>query len=262
MGKYDFLNPFKGSFNGTKSVRYATKAKRLLLVPLGDIHLGSPQCDINKLIATVEFIERTECVVILMGDLIEFATAGSVGAGWAEQVTNPQVQVDAIVQLLRPITPKVLVSLEGNHEFRSKKTAGLDSAKIIADQLGVPYGGYSTFVYLQVGNESYTIHAQHGNSGARYLRTKLAAAMKTAEHTQADVFLYGHTHELAVATQPYRVYDRRMKGIRERKQYFVLTGGFLNYYGGYAEMANLSPTRTGVANITLSGDRWDVHVSA
>lgn len=259
---FDFLKDFRGKVNQVKSVRYTSQSDKLLLVPFGDIHLGSPQCDIDKLIGTVEFIQRADCVVVLMGDMIEFATAGSVGAGWSEQVTNPQKQLDAIVQLLQPIKHKVLVALEGNHEARARKSAGLDVAKIMADQLGVPYGGYSSFVYLQVGKESYTIHAQHGNSGARYLRTKLASAMKTAEHTYADVYLYGHTHELAVATQPYRVYDRRMKGVRERKQYFVLTGGFLNYYGGYAEQANLSPTRTGVANIVFSGNRWDVHVKA
>lgn len=259
---FDFLDVFRGRVEQVKSVRHISKSDKLLLVPFGDIHLGSPQCDINKLTATVQFIQRTDCAVLLMGDLIEFATAHSVGAGWSEQMTNPQKQLDAMVQLLRPIKDKILVCLEGNHEARARKTAGLDVAKIIADQLGVPYGGYSCFVYLQVGKENYTIHAQHGNSGARYLRTKLASAMKTAEHTYADVYLYGHTHELAVATQPYRVYDKRMKGIRERKQYFVLTGGFLNYYGGYAEQANLSPTRTGVANITFNGDKWDVHVSA
>lgn len=189
---FDFLNVFRGRIQQVKSVRYQTNADKLLLVPLGDIHLGSPQCDIDKLVATVQFIERTDCVVIGMGDLIEIATSGSVGAGWSEQVANPQFQVDAIVQLLRPIKDKILVSLSGNHELRAQKSAGLDIGKIIADQLGVPYGGYSCFVYLQVGKENYVVHAQHGNSGARYLRTKLAAAMKTAEHTFADVFCYGH----------------------------------------------------------------------
>lgn len=258
---FDFLKSFSGKQTQVKSVRYAVDDSSLLLVPFGDIHLGANTCEIDKLIATVKFIRDTNCRVVLMGDLLEMATSGSVGSGWAEQRENPQAQIDAMVRLLEPISHKCLVALTGNHEMRAMKATGVDVSKVIADRLGIPYGGYSTFIYLKVGKENYTVHAQHGNSGARYLRTKLAAAMKTAEHTFADVYLYGHTHELASASQIYRVYDRRAKGVRERKQYFVLTGGFLGWTGSYAEMANLSPSRTGVANIRFAGSRWDIHVS-
>ncbi len=46
-----------------------------------------------------------------------------------------------------------------------------------------------------------------------------------------------------------------------KKKYFVLTGGFLGYFGGYAEKKNMNPSPTGIANIWLDGKKWDIHCS-
>ena len=258
MGK---LDSFKRRPLGVRQVDYKTDASRLLLAPLGDVHLGALTCEVDKFQKAVDWIEKTDCKVILMGDLMEFATKTSVGAGWVEQVQSPQAQLDVLKEVLFPIKDKVLVLLEGNHEQRCTLTTGLDVSKILADSLGIPYGGYSSFVYLRVGKQNYVVHAQHGCSGARYLRTKMHAAMKTAEHTEADLYLYGHTHELASASQPFQHYNKRGRFVEMKKKYFVLTGGFLGYFGGYAEKKSLNPSPTGMANVKFYGDRFDIHVS-
>lgn len=255
------LDQFKGKATAVRQVSHTTTADKLLLVPIGDVHLGSPTCAIDRFQATLDFVARTDCRVILMGDLMEMATRSSVGSGWAEQTLNPQDQLDALKEVLQPIKGKVLVVLEGNHEKRAYKDVGLNVSKILADYLGVPFGGYSCFVYLRVGKVNYVVHAQHGASGARYLRTKMANLMKTAEHTEADVYLMGHVHELATAKKPCRYFDKRAHTTTMRNKYFVLTGSFLEYEGSYAMEANLEPTTLGVANITFSGERHDVHVS-
>ena len=255
------LDRFKRRPIGVRQVSLVVPDNRLLLVPLGDVHLGALTCQVDKFQRAVDWIEKTDCKVILMGDLMEFATKSSVGAGWVEQVQSPQAQLDVLKEVLDPIKDKVLVLLEGNHEMRCTLAVGLDISKILADFLGVPYGGYASFVYLRVGKQNYVVHAQHACSGARYLLTKMHAAMKTAEHTDADIYLYGHTHELAVATQPFQHYNKRGRFVEMQKKYFVLTGGFLGFFGGYAEKKNMNPSPTGMANIKFYGNKRDIHVS-
>lgn len=244
-----------------RQVNFTHKGRELMLVPLGDVHFGAKTVQEKAFLAAIQFIRETNCRVILMGDLMEFATRHSVGAGVYEQVLTPQAQLEKLTEILWPIRKKVLVSLEGNHEERCYKSTGVDIAKILAGNLGIPYGGYASFVYLRVGKMRYVIHAQHGSSGARYLHTKMAAVMKTAEHTAADVYLYGHTHELAWAKRPYRVYNKQGRFIATQEKYFVLTGGFLGYYGSYAEKKNMTPTPIGFPIIRLDGGNRGIHIS-
>ena len=255
------LEEFKGKVRQVKSVRFETDAKKVLLVPLGDVHFGHPTCDVDKFKATIDFIRETDCRVILMGDLLECANKNSVGAGWVEQLQSPQDQLDIIAGLLHPIRKKVDLLLTGNHELRAWKDTGFDPSNILANYLKVPYGGYAAFAYYRVGKQNYVVYAQHGSSGARYTHTKLQAAMRTASHTEADIYLYGHTHALVAQSEEKRFYDKRLKGIRIRKQYTILTGGFLSYEGSYAQMKNYNPTRMGVANVSMYAKHWDVHCS-
>lgn len=234
----------------------------LKLIPLGDVHYGAPTCEVNKFEKTVDYIAKSKSLVILMGDLMEAASRSSVGAGWVEQMPDPQAQIDYFVEVLKPIATQILVNLEGNHEARIWKQSGIKASKIISDLLGVPFGGYSTFLKIKVKKYNYVIHAQHGSSGAWYPHTKLTAAMRTAKHTDADVYLYGHTHELLSLKVPRRTLDLRSRTVKRDKKYFVLTGGFLAYEGSYAQKKNMYPTQTGVAKIKLYGDRWDVHISS
>jgi len=255
------LEEFKGKQRQVKSVRCEVDASKLWVVPLGDVHLGAPTCDVDRFKETIDFIKESGYKVILMGDLLESSNKNSVGAGWVEQTQSPQEQLDALAELLAPIKKQIIVLLSGNHEFRVWKDTGIDPSNILAKYLGVPYGGYACFIYFRVGNQNYVCHAQHGSSGARYNHTKLQAARRTATHTEADIFLYGHTHALISDSEEKRYYDKKAKGIRVRKQYYVLTGGFLSYEGSYAQMKNYNPTRMGVANVFFSGKKWDIHVS-
>ena len=255
------MEMFKGKRESIKAVNYSTDADELLLVPIGDVHLRAPTCNIQKFLATVEFVKNTDCVVVLMGDLMEAASRHSVGAGWAEQVASPQAQLDAFVEVLTPIKDKIILTLEGNHEERIWKHSGMKVAKILANMLGVPYGGYSAFLKIKVRDNNYVTYAQHGSSNAWYPHTKLTAAMRTAQHTEADLYLYGHTHELLSLTVPWRYMDMRSRTVKFGKRYFVLTGSFLEYANSYAEKKNMYPVKTGIANVFLSGKKWDIHCS-
>lgn len=255
------LDSFKQGSDGVRMVDYVGTEQEVKLVPLGDVHLGSPQCMVDKFLATINYIKESGSLCVLMGDLAECASKSSVGAGWVEQNITPQSQLDGLAKVLKPIASQILVLLDGNHEFRIWKSSGIMFSKVLADLLGVKYGGYSCFIKLKVQKQNYVIHAQHGSSNAWYPHTKLTAAMRTARHTEADVYLYGHTHELLSLKVPYRQLKLRSRTVVSDKRYFVLTGSFLDYEGSYAQRKNMYPTQTGVAKLKFYGDRWDIHIS-
>jgi len=62
------LDKFRGHRNGVRVVEYASKAQEVKLVPLGDVHLGSPTCQIKHFLGTVEYIRKSGSLVVLMGD--------------------------------------------------------------------------------------------------------------------------------------------------------------------------------------------------
>lgn len=255
------LDEFKGKVKQVKSVRCEVDEKKLWFVPLGDVHLGHPTCDVEKFVETVGFIKKSGYKVVLMGDLLESANKSSVGAGWVEQTKSPQEQLDAIADILLPIKKQIILLLTGNHELRAWRDTGVDLSSVLARYLDVPYGGYACFIYFRVGSQNYVCHAQHGSTGGMYTHTKLQAAKRTATHTEADLYLYGHTHSLIADSEEKRYYDKKSKSVKIKKQYTVLTGGFLSYEGSYAQMKNYNPTRIGVANVYLGGEHWDIHIS-
>ena len=260
MEKID-IDSFRGKRGSIQVISHSSEENEVKLIPLGDIHLGSPTCDIDKLLETIEYIKKSGSLVVLMGDLLEAASRHSVGAGWVEQTSPPQDQLDVLYDLFLPIKDQILVVLDGNHEERIWKQTGIQVSKILARMLGVPYGGYSCFIKLKIKKNNYIIHAQHGSSNAWYPHTKITAAMRTAQHTQADVYLYGHTHELMSLALDRREFDLRSRTVQRKKIYFVLTGGFLKYENSYAQRKNMYPVKTGVAKLKFYGNRWDVHIS-
>ena len=98
----------------------------------GDTHWGSPQCDKERARKMIEYCVQKEVYVLLMGDLLEFATRGSVGAGVYEQLMNPHKQFDEAMEMLMPLAQKGLILglLRGNHELLGMGMGKQGSPKI------------------------------------------------------------------------------------------------------------------------------------
>ena len=261
--KQDLIELFQTKTDGLEFIKYTYKGNEMKLIPLGDLHLGSPTCNLQKFLDTVKYIKKSKSRVVLMGDLMECASKTSVGGGWVEQTNTPQVQLNALYKMLKPIKDQIIVLLDGNHEHRIWKTSGVKVSEVLAQRLGVPYGGYSCFIGLKVNDQQYVIHAQHGSSNARVPENKIKDAIRTSEHTSADLYLYGHTHGLSSTVRSKKELHFQGKKLKlvKRKTYYVLTGGFLEYSFSYAERKNFFPVKTGVPKVKFYGDRFDIHVS-
>ena len=240
-----------------------TKETKKYLLPLSDIHWGAKTCNVEKLRGYIRWALEHNAWVILNGDLIENANRSSVGAGVYEQDKQPQQQADEIIDVLTPLTKKkqIIGLLTGNHEERTFKDTGFDISYYIARQLNVPYMRYSGLFKLKVCDINYVVFATHGSSGSRFLRTKMQACEALSNVAHADIYLYGHVHDLITWSTTYYYVDIKNKQKKQDRRTFAITGTFQEYDGTYADAKNLIPGKTGAVRIRLSGDHKDVHSS-
>ena len=210
----------------------------------GDWHLGAQTCDEAAVDDWIEKIRENKWYVILMGDLTENATLGSVGAVF-EQRLSPQQQVRLVIDKLTPIKDYIIGGLGGNHGARSLKTAGLDPDEIICWELGCPYWNKSGFGRIQVGTANWKVFAHHGAGGGALLGSKLnvIAEKMTKVVPMADLYIAGHTHaEVSGSdTRPDMVLNKGKARIAKHRRHFSGTGSLLDYDDSYAEGMLLPP---------------------
>lgn len=243
-----------------------TTEDRIRLVVLTDPHLGAPenQCDIAKLKAEINYIlETPNTYAIILGDLCDCAQKmpGKKGPSVFLQSLPPQDQVELAIELLQKLAEKkkILGIHAGNHELWIFELTGIDIVKIIADRLNVPYLGpacdTTIHLYGKDGkSQKYLIYSQHGNSSAKLKHTKLGALIAATKDIFADLFLWGHVHQIAAVKG-----GKRWNG-HQIKCYYVLCGHFLKWEGSYAQMFGMDICPAGAPKIQLFADKKDVHV--
>ena len=131
----------------------------------------------------------------------------------------------------------------------------------MAKELGVPYLGYACWNLIKVGKQNYTIYSTHGSGGARFLWTKLAKAAQLASFISADCIVHGHTHALGTEVVIKQEVDLRSKTVKDKECRIVMTGSFLDWNGGYAQVAGMPIAKIGSPVMKLMAERKNLAVS-
>ena len=108
-------------------VTFEVPYSEIEIVPLADLHIGSPQCDELLIKEVCEYIENTpNCYTILNGDIVDNNIRNSVGSVF-EETMSPMNQVTTACYYLSKIASmgKIINITVGNHEARSEKDTGL-----------------------------------------------------------------------------------------------------------------------------------------
>lgn len=215
------------------------------LYPIGDLHIGSEQCDIEEIKNTIRRVsEDPYAKVIMMGDHIDNITKYSKGNVYRQRLT-PQEQVDIVVDLFSPIKNKIIGVLSGNHENRAEEL-GFDVGRMIADYLGVShyYNREALYIFLSYGiknrmpkiRHTVRIYATHGTGG-----TSNNAVEKLQQVCDADVYIVGHIHGYKSKVVGYFNGERRVNGrLKLSSRALVVTTAYLKY-GGYAQVRSYQP---------------------
>lgn len=228
---------------------------------IGDVHYGSPQCDVERFLANIQYALDHHHYVMLMGDLCETATRSSVGAGVYEQECAINDQHEQILEWLAPLAKSGLIlgTLRGNHEERIYKDTGFDVAKALARELGISYLGDACWNLFTVGGEKYSIYTLHGRSGSRFDGTALLAVERISTSFFCDMVAHGHSHKcINSIVLMQRVVNQQ---VVEHKKHLLITGHYLKYDQGYGQTVGLPISKLGSPKVKLFSNRHDILVS-
>ena len=164
------------------------------IYPLGDVHIGSKECDMELLKKWVEMVKQDPYgKVVIIGDMMNMGLKTSKSNVY-EEVLSPMQQKEMCYEILEPIADKILAGCSGNHEYRAVKEVGMNPLYDVFCRLRIEdrYRENVCFLKLTVGKcgknpNTYGVVLTHGKSKNKDLDW-------TYSVDGSDVFISGHTH--------------------------------------------------------------------
>jgi len=245
--------------------------KKLTIIPIGDVHLGSKASDLKHLNRTIKrILDTPDCYTIMMGDICDLITLNDKRRfDPEEQVFRSlsgiaQQQRDLAIKTFQPLADRGLILgyADGNHEEYYKKHAEFDVSKDIVNTFNgkkkeedkgyIHYLGYCFFYNLILSKgknnaiKTLTIWGHHGKGGG----TVGGSVNKITQQPQnfiADIFLMGHDHnKFNIPRTQIGVTQCLKPSMYEKHIRLVRTGSFLKSYQQdattYSERALYAPS--------------------
>ena len=232
--------------------------------PISDAHYGNPLFSYKHFKRTLEFLSRPNAFSLLNGDLCESTLCTSKGEIY-KQVGSTEDQRDQMIEWLYPYRAKFLGAVDGNHEDRIWREAGIHIVKDIANALGIPYRPEGLLHKISFGSGNnrisgkpwvFWLYQTHGYGGARTKAAKAVKVERTSHWIHADAYFMSHDHVVNVAPDVYLLPDPRTKmeknsegeetGFRigrviAHRKMLIKTNAYLKW-GGYAEFLGFPPS--------------------
>lgn len=214
--------------------KFRLKHNKLYIYPLSDLHLGSPNCDLDYFRYWCHLFEQNRSknkVIYLLGDLIDLQ---SIRIGSFEQDISADEQICELIELLKPFKKYINYMTTGNHEKRNKRDYNLDVSKVISEILGVRYDKSDFFDTLNINNKKFTIYAKHGTKFSARPELAQGTMIRDTMNIDADLIMQGHNHFCDYFNRPIQ----SANGIK--RKHYAFTGHFLKYKGSYANEKNMT----------------------
>ena len=240
------------------------------LWPVMDLHIG------DKYHATETWkafcrrvLQRENTYIVLGGDLLTNATRNSVGNGVFENTLRPREQKRVVVEMLKPLKPRILCGTTGNHERRSAKDADVDLMADVMYELGLEelYRENMALVKLQFGNPknngqtnpTYTMAVTHGSGGGSTGNIINRNERFGYSLRDCDILIVGHSHKPAI-TVPGRYCIDNRNNTSVKPLLVVSATSWLNF-GGYAMQHMFTPTCIAPQVIRICGNKKEVEAA-
>lgn len=222
---------------------------------LADLHLGDPNCDLMEVRKQIERIKKDEYgLVILNGDLLNTAIRTGISDIYGETI-KPMEAIKMLVDLLEPISGKVIGATTGNHEWRVYRDDGIDIMRLVCRQLGLEkmYAPEGVFIFLRFGRmtghnrhinrsqrQLFTIYATHGTGGGRKEGAKAIRMADMECVVDADIYIHAHTHQAMDFYNNFFRVNAANNSVRKAEKLYVNSGAALDF-GGYGQMKEFKP---------------------
>lgn len=254
--------------------RVAYKAGDVFTIyPLGDVHFGSVNCDVQAFDDVVaEIRENPNALWVGMGDMVESIAPNDKrwhAGGVDEKVVNlasqdriGDVYVEKLAWKLRGIADKCICYGDGNHEAAFNKHYYTNLSVRVLEEIGRPdaYTEWACLTRLsfegkQGDRHTVRLFSSHGWQGGRMDGAKVNEVRRLMAYVDADIYLQGHSHSKFVVPQTRLDANQSWTKLVAKKVYVAHTGSFLRtlQHGsvGYAERAGYPPTTLGTVKFTL-----------
>lgn len=251
----------------------ATVNDPIRILPIGDMHVGSPMCDEDRLYSLLEWAGKQKNLYLLgMGDYMDLASTSErsiltdrkLHESTAHQLESLYKKQTKRLAERMAKAGKWIGLIEGNHfaQFQNSTT----STQLMADILGCRYLGVSSFIRLALhapkvaggGPFKVDIWAHHGKAGGRLPGGTINSVARMMDIAEADIYICGHDHQKgAVSVSKLRLVDGDEGPIlKHRKVLLVRSGAFLKGYedghASYVADAAMRPSDLGVTKISIA----------
>ena len=248
----------------------------ITIVPISDVHLGSPGCMEQKFMEFLDMVQKTPNLYLTLGgDLIDNGTRSSV-TNVFRATMFPSEQKKMMAKLLEPVRDRILCFVPGNHERRNRDVDD-DPVYDIAAKLDLEhlYRENIAFIKIQLGvqeNESglktsaflrptYCLVLVHGAGGG----ILTGAAVNRGERfgyviDGMDALIVGHTHK-PYTTQPGKIQIDPRNNLVTMKPFKVVCATSWLEYSGYAARGMMLPSSHCLQTLTLRGKKKEIIVT-
>lgn len=236
-----------------------TDFKWIEILHITDIQFGHKMCNVKRVEEYRDWIlAKPYRFMVWGGDMVDAGTKISRhGSPW-EQMWEPQGQLYEFSEMWAPAAHRVLGYVGGNHERHTEPSFG-ELGRSIASMLKVPYSPGQQLVDINFGDHrAFRIHLWHGAGSSVTPGAKMQMLARFMERGDSQLYLVGHLHEPMVRflARPLRQKDG---GIKLIKVGGAMSSSFLEYYGTYAEVMNLSSAPLMMARTVLERNgHWEL----
>lgn len=226
---------------------------------IGDVHLGSAEFAESEFRAYVKQIQSDpHGYCVLVGDLINNGTKSSKTSVYDETMT-PADQIETISRILMPLADagKILCTVEGNHERRTRNESGTDTGLQIADNLGIRAVYRRRLAVLQIKTNTsskshssmpcYYIVVTHGGGAGNSIKKEMDYSNC---FEGADILITGHTHKPKVVPSLVKRINRNKGTIEDVPKICITCSSWLRY-GGYGIEKMYTPTPSCVGQAVI-----------
>lgn len=231
--------------------------KSIELVHITDVQWGHIMCNKKRVREYRDWIlKKPNRFVLFGGDMVDAATAISIASPYENDV-EPQGQVFDFCEEWKPARHRILGYVGGNHERRGQKTFG-DLGRLIATLLRVPYSAGRQFIDIRYGeHQPFKVSLWHGSGSAKTKGAKAQLLHRFMQQADSHLYWIGHLHDVIVLPD-WR--QQRAKGrIKLQKIMGCMSSSFLDYFGTYAETADLPASDTMMNRVILEPDgHWEL----
>ena len=218
----------------TCNVDLSNKFDTVVMVFIGDWHIGSVDFNIDEAIKVLDYVLQTpNAKLIGIGDMMNTAILNSV-SNMFEDVAYPQEQLNVLVSLLKQVAnqEKVIWIHSGNHERRIDKNTGINPVEQATHALGIPNAYAPCFADTSITlkcpfctSKKYTFNlvTHHGDSGNPENNATI--------NQESLINAIGHKHVFQSSIKTKIIIDKNGKRVKKDELNIVLPAFGGGQYG-------------------------------